>query len=75
MQIMMKKIYMTPKTEIAIHTLTASILAGSPNQPGIGSDQNDNGGGLAKENHGWWFEEEESLDEAKHFSAWDSFRY
>lgn len=74
MQIIMKKIYMTPKTEIAFHTLTASILAASP-RPGLEINQNDNGGSLAKENPGWWFEEEESSDEAKHISAWDSFRY
>lgn len=72
----MKKIYVTPKTELTILSLQANMLAGSdkvvlPENGGLEQDQNDDGGSCAKGNS-WWFEETSSADNG-HTSAWDGF--
>lgn len=74
---MMKKIYVTPKTELAILSLKANMLAGSdpyalPVTGGLEQDQNEDGGSCAKGNNYWWFEETSSADNGR-TSVWDSF--
>lgn len=76
----MKKLYVTPKTELAILSLNANMLAGSdhfemPVAGGLEQDQNDDGGSCAKGNGFWWFEEESTSADTKHVSAWESFQY
>lgn len=67
---MMKKVYITPKTEFTIHTLNVNILACSGE--GLEQDQNDNGGTCAKGHYDWWLDGDAS-DASAQENAWDRF--
>lgn len=53
----MKKLYVTPKIDIVRLSSEANLLAAVSGESGIGKDQTDFGGGCAKENDGWVFED------------------